>query len=265
MRPIKAVIFDIDDTIFDMKTRTFIPSSLQAMKQLQKNGYQVILATGRPLTTARAINDQGVYPQYIICVNGSLIVDDRENVLLKKTFSSQLCESIYQYCQENDIGLVMKYSRNTYEYIHKDVFEKFYNKTPTSRSLVVFDDKKHHFEEEPFGGCLGCDREKMNEFNQKFSDFCHAVAIDDFSSDLILNGVSKKSGLQFLLERLNISPEQCMSFGDNDNDLEINDYVGIGVAVGDCSENLRNHADYITDSMHNDGVMKALQHFGLIK
>ena len=45
---IKACIFDIDDTLFDMKTKTFIPSALSALKQLERNGIRIILATGRP-------------------------------------------------------------------------------------------------------------------------------------------------------------------------------------------------------------------------
>ena len=55
-KKIKAVIFDIDDTLFDMNTKTFIASAIIALKQLQKNGIIVILATGRPPQTATAIH-----------------------------------------------------------------------------------------------------------------------------------------------------------------------------------------------------------------
>ncbi|MBO7698726.1 MAG: HAD hydrolase family protein, partial [Erysipelotrichaceae bacterium] len=71
---IKAAIFDIDDTLFDMKSKTFIPSAIIALKKLQENGIKVILATGRPPQTATAIYEQGVHPDYIICTNGHIIL-----------------------------------------------------------------------------------------------------------------------------------------------------------------------------------------------
>ena len=98
-----------------------------------------------------------------------------------------------------------------------------------------------------------------------FNGECIAVRIDEQSSDLVLNGVSKKTGVEYVLQKLNINPQNDISFGDNDNDIEINDFVGIGVAMGNCSENLRKHADFITKRIDEDGVLYALQHFGLIE
>lgn len=264
MKPIRAVIFDIDDTIFDMATKQFIPSSMDAIRNLEKKGIVVILATGRPPKTALEIKKTGVNPSYIICTNGALVLDKESNVILERFFSEELCEEIFQYCLKKDIGLIFKFSDRTYEYIHKEIFEMFYDKTPVSRQNVIFGITNRHHLERPNGGVLGTTREMVKDFNEIFRGKCRAVIINDESSDLILEGVSKKSGLEHLLKQVDITPEECMSFGDNDNDLEINDYVGIGVAVGNCSKELRKRADYTTDTIRNDGVLKALKHFNLI-
>lgn len=264
MRPIKAVIFDIDDTIFDMKTKTFIPSSIDAIKKLQKNNIVVIFATGRPPKTATVIVEEGIRPNYIVCTNGSLILNSDFEIINSRTFSEELCEEIYQYCLKEDIGLIFKFPDKVYEYIHKDVFENFYNKTKDSRKNVVFGNVEAHHKNNPNGGCLGADINKTRLFNEHFTNKCKAVRIDDLSSDLLLNGVSKKTGVEIVLNMLKILPEECMSFGDNDNDIEINDFVGIGVAVGNCSDNLREHADYVTDSIYEQGVYKALAKYDLI-
>ncbi len=59
--------------------------------------------------------------------------------------------------------------------------------------------------------------------------------------------------------------EQIMAFGDGVNDAEMLRFDGIGVAMGNAVEVTKEAADYITDSVDNDGILKALQHFGLIE
>lgn len=259
-----ATVFDIDDTLFESRKKIFTKSAIDSLKQLQEKNIPVIIATGRPPRSATAIYNEGIHPTSIVCSNGHLILDDRGNIIYSIGFSSNLCERIYQYCINNDIGLLFKYPEKTYEYIHKDVFDKFYNKIPNGRSAVEFKNHKIHLQKEPNGGNLGCIEEERAKFNDYFKGECVAVRIDDYSSDLLLYGVSKKTGVEIALNRLNIMPQNVISFGDNDNDIEINDYVGIGVAMGNSSETLKEHADYITANIQDDGVEKALEKFNLI-
>lgn len=263
-RKIKAVIFDIDDTLFDMKTKTFIPSAIVALKQLQENGIKVILATGRPPQTATAIYDQGVHPDHIVCTNGHIILDKEGKIVMEKTFSKQLVQEVYDHCLKNGIGLLWKYPDLTYEYIHADVFENFYNKTKDSRKKVVFNDKKQHLLRNPNGGCLGCSVVEMNAFNAKFARKCVAIKIDDRSSDLLLYGVNKLSGVKEVLDSLGISFDECAGFGDNNNDIEILSNVGISVAMGNGTRELKEKTDIVTDGINDDGVYKALARLGLI-
>ena len=55
-----------------------------------------------------------------------------------------------------------------------------------------------------------------------------------------------------------------MAFGDGENDMEMLRYVGIGVAMGNASDAVKAAADYVTDTVDDDGIEKALRHFGLI-
>ena len=80
---IKACIFDIDDTLFDMKKKTFIQSALKALKQLEENGIKIILATGRPPQTAKAIREYDIQPDYTVCTNGHIILDKDGSILMQ--------------------------------------------------------------------------------------------------------------------------------------------------------------------------------------
>ena len=55
-----------------------------------------------------------------------------------------------------------------------------------------------------------------------------------------------------------------MAFGDGENDIDMLKFAGIGVAMGNSSDIVKAAADYVTDTIDNDGIEKALRHFGLI-
>ena len=55
-----------------------------------------------------------------------------------------------------------------------------------------------------------------------------------------------------------------MAFGDGENDIPMIRFAGIGVAMGNGGEKVKAAADYVTDSVDNDGIEKALRHFGMI-
>ena len=241
---IKACIFDIDDTLFDMKTKTFIPSALKALKQLEENGIKIILATGRPPQTAKAIREYDIQPDYTVCTNGHIILDKDGSILMQKTFSFDLVQDVYDYCIRNGLGLLWK--------------------TKDSRKKVVFDDQKQHYKRLPNGGCIASSVKQASAFNANFAKRCVAIKIDELSSDLMLYGVNKLSGVKEVLDKEGIRFDECAGFGDNNNDIEILSKVGVSVAVGSCSDQLREKVDMVTADINDDGIYKALLKLGLI-
>lgn len=66
-------------------------------------------------------------------------------------------------------------------------------------------------------------------------------------------------GLSAIIARHGIKIEETMAFGDGGNDMSIIKKSGIGVAMGNANEPLKDVADYITDSVDEDGIYKALK------
>ena len=62
-----------------------------------------------------------------------------------------------------------------------------------------------------------------------------------------------------------IKAEETIAFGDAENDLEMLKFAGIGVAMGNGEEQVKAQADYVTADVDDDGIAKALRHFGLIE
>lgn len=80
----------------------------------------------------------------------------------------------------------------------------------------------------------------------------------DFA-DITMKSADKGMGLSAIIARHGIKPEETMAFGDGGNDMSIIKKAGIGVAMGNANEPLKNAADYITDSVDEDGIYKALE------
>ena len=78
-------------------------------------------------------------------------------------------------------------------------------------------------------------------------------------------GGGKVVGIRKYLEMNDILPEEIIAFGDAENDMEMIAFAGIGVAMGNAKDCVKECADYVTADVDDDGILKALQHFGLIE
>lgn len=74
-------------------------------------------------------------------------------------------------------------------------------------------------------------------------------------------GASKQTALAHFLSILGLSPSQVMAFGDGENDLEMITFAGLGIAMGNAEPQLKEAADYVTDTNDAYGVAKAIEHF----
>jgi Cof subfamily protein (haloacid dehalogenase superfamily) len=75
---------------------------------------------------------------------------------------------------------------------------------------------------------------------------------------------SKANAVKFVSERLGIAREEVIAMGDNYNDVEMIQFAGVGVAMGNAPDDIKAVADYVTDTNNNDGVRKAMEKlFGL--
>ena len=83
-------------------------------------------------------------------------------------------------------------------------------------------------------------------------------------ADIIERGNSKAEGLKRLCDYYGINLADTVAFGDSYNDIEIISEAGIGVAMGNAIEELKNAADFITDEVGKDGVYNACVRLGLI-
>ncbi|WP_455137901.1 HAD-IIB family hydrolase [Thermophilibacter sp.] len=114
---------------------------------------------------------------------------------------------------------------------------------------------KIDFNDESLDACLGSDL-LMGSYTY--------LNVGEGSHELAIPGTSKGVGGRALLDALGFEPSRVYAFGDSENDLEILDLADVSVVMGNARDVVKERADYVTDDVHDDGVVTALEHFGLI-
>ena len=106
--------------------------------------------------------------------------------------------------------------------------------------------------------------DKRRKMLTKLLDFCDITSWHETGIDIVAKGSGKDVGIMHYIEKYGIKREETMAFGDGENDIRMLKYVGTGVAMGNAKEAVKQIADYVTADIDDDGIEKALRHFGLI-
>ena len=114
-------------------------------------------------------------------------------------------------------------------------------------------------------GCFVGDKDLLDQvepvLRAKFSHELYIVRADDHFLECLHPNVNKGSGLKELGEKIGISTDEMIAFGDERNDISMFDVVGTAVAMGNGSKEAKDHADFVTASNDDDGIAKALNKF----
>ena len=87
---------------------------------------------------------------------------------------------------------------------------------------------------------------------------------DDYCGEVGINGIHKATGMKHYLEYSGIAREDSIAIGDGPNDLQMMEYAGIGIAMGNAREEVKQRADLVTEHIDEDGLYLALKKLGLL-
>ena len=101
----------------------------------------------------------------------------------------------------------------------------------------------------------------ITKIPKDFHDKYTIVRSAPFFLEFLNKKVNKGSGLQALCNKLNIDPCEVIAVGDEENDRHMIEFAGLGVAMGNARDSIKEIANYITDSNDNHGVAKVISEF----
>lgn len=256
---IKAIFFDIDGTLVSFQSHKVSESTQKALKDLRKKGIKTFIATGRHL---RAINNlPGLEFDGYVTLNGGLCFGENGKVISQTSIPQEDLSSFLNYIEEYPMPCVFVRKADLHiNYINQEVIDLFklldFIEVPTANlhkiakeevsQLIAFFDKTR-------------DTEVMTHLPN-----CTSTRWYHTFTDIVPKGICKSKGIAMVIEKFGIHPDEIMAFGDGGNDIDMLQYAGIGVAMGNADDDVKEVADYLTDTVDNDGISKALNHFKIL-
>ena len=253
-----ALFFDIDGTLVSFKTHEIPDSTIQALAQAKANGSRVYIATGRPPVI---LNNLGAIENLIdgyITTNGALCFVGDELVC---------CQPIPQ---EDVMTCVEDAKEKGYSLIvvgRKDVAVL----DPTGDVDRIFRQMlavKNLDQASPLDVVLQQDILQLTPFFP--ADYepellarmpqCVSGRWHPEFTDITANGADKGKGIVAMASHEGFDPSRTMAFGDGGNDSSMILQAGIGIAMGNAIDALKEQADYVTTSVDDDGIQIGRAH-----
>ncbi|WGI36368.1 YcsE-related riboflavin metabolism phosphatase [Mesomycoplasma lagogenitalium] len=264
MKKYKLVSFDIDGTLLPYADKDFYPEIKNMFKELKKNGYTVVICTGREMVTIGNLLD-GIEVDYFLGANGTFIYDCHKKEIIhedKIFYSDFMVLSDFLDSKNVDYSVMT----NKYGFFseghsfdswflrdHTDKF-KWLNELDSNDSLHII--------------TIKTESQSLIEETRKFlKDKKLKLEINStWSKGFFVGPVNsnKARGLENLGNIINVSLDEMIAFGDSSNDYEMIKEVGYGVAMSDSPENILSVAKDIAKTAEEKGTLLKLKELGII-
>ncbi|WP_373093878.1 bifunctional Cof-type HAD-IIB family hydrolase/peptidylprolyl isomerase [Streptococcus oralis] len=259
-KKIKIVFFDIDDTLRNSKTG-FIPTSIPTVfQQLREKDILTGIATGRGIFGVVSEISE-LKPDFFVTLNGAYIEDKKGNVVYSNKIAKDKVEEYIAWTKEVGIDYGLVGSHTAKLSTRTDLISQAID--PIYPDLDV--DPDFHEKEDIYQMWTFEDQGDVLTLPESSASTLRMVRWHEHSSDVVPISGSKAAGVAKVVEHLGLKPENVMVFGDGLNDLELFDYAGISIAMGNSHEKIKEKADYITKTLEEDGIFDALERFGMVE
>ena len=263
MSSTKLLFFDIDDTLIP-EGGVYPEGTLEALYAARDNGHKLFINTGRVFCNVEDHIMRDCFSG-AVCGCGTHVVYEG-NELFYKGLDKDLCYDIAMLCRDCHMYGLFEYK----DYCCYDGFLPetadnplidFFRKMGR-RMVTDIDSPEFIFDKFSIWYDDTSDTERFKEGTKQYFDLI--IREEGTFYEMQPKGFSKARGMQFLLDYFGCDREDVYAFGDSNNDIEMLDFAGTGIAMGNATETLKSVADYVTSDILRDGITNAMKHFELI-
>lgn len=286
----KLVAIDLDGTLLN-SYGLVSKKNKEIIEKAVAEGKEIVLASGRPVSSVRSFANEIGANGYIICGNGSMLYDlKNEKIIYDKFIEKQKALQIIKICEENSIyynlyteNLTIAKSLNYNVMVYNNENQ---NKTDDKKTNIkIVSDIYKYIEDAQdvnvlkiticddnqiiFGGII----RKLREIKDiDVLDVSHMarktiktgteeVKVEYFYTEITSQNVNKWNAIEKLAQELNIEREEIVAIGDNINDKEMIENAGLGVIMGNSAPYMKEFADVEVADNNSDGVAEAIEKF----
>ena len=259
------LVFDMDGTLLDQYSNMPF-ENIEYLNKLKKEGYIIVIATGRTIpSTCNKLNNINCV-NYIISDTGAKIYDmDKNEIIYNKIISNNIASEILdlynnkiRYIDICSNGIYYKYSLVIEE--NNDVVKTYQDKEELLNSIGKIDHIGISFLDS------GYVEEIYNNIVEKYSDLDCIIMQDSYTKrkwlEILPKGSSKFNSIDILAKYLNITSDEVIAFGDNYNDVEMIEKCGVGVAMANALDEIKSKANYVTKKTNKElGIIDFLKEY----
>ena len=289
----KLMAIDLDGTLLNSKGEVSTETRM-ALKKVKQQGTEVVLASGRPISSTKALAIELGVDNYLISGNGAVVYDIKnEKAICDRYLNKQQVLKIIKICEENsfyyniytDDEVIAKSLNYNILFYHKENVKKVEEKRT---HINIVQDIENYIEEsgkDKFLKITVCDEsrlifnsiiKKLKEIKdidileveymsrKKIKSGTEDIDIQYYYTEITNKDVNKWTAIEFLINKLEIEPGEVVSIGDNLNDKEMVENSGLGVVMGNSNPKMKEIADVIVADNNSEGVLEAINKYILI-
>ncbi|WLD94995.1 Cof-type HAD-IIB family hydrolase [Alkalihalobacillus sp. AL-G] len=255
----KIVFFDIDGTLLDQNKRLPI-GARKAIQELKERKIPIVIATGRaPFMFKPLLMDLGI--DSFISFNGQFVSCQNERIY-ENPIDLEVLERLVSQSKDGDHPMV---------FLNEDEGRTTHDRHPhVTKSMddlklsYPLHDPEFYKRRPIYQALLYCEKgEKELAYRSTYNDF-DFIRWHRYSMDVLPKYGSKAIGIQKMIDHLGYLKEDVVAFGDGLNDLEMLEFAGTGVAMGNGKEEAKRSADFVTKAVDDDGIRYGLKKLDLI-
>lgn len=265
---IKVLALDLDGTLTNHEKK-ITPRTRAALEAAMAQGVTLVLASGRPTVGVRPVAEElGLYEKggCILSYNGGTIVDCRTGeILYQKRLPAGVVPELCAFAAQQDVAILTYNDEGVVTERPDDPWaaqEGVINKIP----MIKIEDLAAYVDYPVSKMLLTLDPAKMDAVcragQAQFAGRIDLYPSCGFFLEAVPLGVAKDASLEALLARMGLDRENLMACGDGLNDRSMLLYAGVGVAMQNADEAVKQVADYVTQADNDhDGVAEAVEKF----
>ena len=253
----KILFLDMDGTVLS-HTQGKIPlSALQAIEKVQRKGIYVYGCTGRHLNELKQLPIQELKLDGWITTNGSLNYKADGTLLSDHPIEKETIYYLYEALKKDPFPVQFIEEKEMYMNMHSKIVEEYLAKIHSVQDPLqplerILENNIYMF--------IPWVKEDIFQKLKKHLVNVNCVRWNDYALDCIHINSGKQKGIEDVLQYHHLKKEDASSVGDGDNDFSMFQACGLNVAMGNASEELKKHADFVTTHIDEDGLANAIEY-----
>ncbi|WP_313892506.1 Cof-type HAD-IIB family hydrolase [Psychrobacillus sp.] len=257
------IVLDLDGTLLTDE-KVISDKTKKTLFQAKNAGHEVMIATGRPYRSSEMFYKELGLNTPIVNFNGAFVHHptdmswDSVHTPIDLKVVKEVVDAVQDFSIKNMLAEVLD---DIYLHHHD---EKMLSAFSMGNPHITTGDLRTFLKNDPTSLLIHAEEDSIASIRKHLEDV-HAEVIDHRRwgapwdvIEIIRNGLNKAVGISKVSEYLNIPQERIIAFGDEDNDFEMIEYAGVGVAMGNAISPLQNIANEITLSNNEDGIAEFL-------